>query len=152
MVRPQTPQLKLFIKYKKELIKKLGKKALYDDIITREATKILGNKYLGTFSQDTVPIKPGYAIMNVDTLDEDGSHWIGLYMTAKTIYIYDSYGRHSEKLLPILEKQINKKKLNSIDSCHLAEQFGYKSEICGHLSLAFLCVVKELGIRKALTI
>ena len=137
MVRTQTLQLKLFIEYKKELVMRLGKKALYDDVITREATKMLGDKYLGTFSQDTIRLdKPGYVVMNVDTVKQDGSHWVGLYITTKTVYIYDSYGRHSEKLLPLLEKQIDKKKLSSIDSCHLAEQFGYKSEIYGHLSLA----------------
>ena len=143
---------KEFLKYKKQIIKKVGKKGLYDNQILEEGKELFDKKFLGVFSQDTIPLhKKGYMIFNVDTHDEKGSHWIGCYSTDKCLYIYDSFGRHSERLLPILMNKLHKKKIHFKDSQHDAEQYG-DSQICGQLSLAWLCIVESMGIRKALKI
>lgn len=74
MPHPQTEQYKQFIKHKNHFIKKLGKKALFDNQLTEEGRALFGNKYLGTFSQNNIPFKTGYLIANVDTLGQPGSH------------------------------------------------------------------------------
>ena len=141
----------LFKKYKKQFISDLGKKALSDDQLDKLGKQMIGDKYIGTFAQDKLPMTSGYFIVNVDTskrINTDKAHWIGIYQTEKCMYVYDSYGRHTENVLPIIYRKTKKK---IVDSKHDPEQFKY-TELCGHLSMAFLCVVKELGIRKALTI
>ena len=77
-----------------------------------------------------------------------GSHWVAIYTTAKTFYIYDSFGRHTTNLLPILNHKLNTKKVKHHTELN---KFG-TTEICGQLCLAWLCVVKKYGIKKAMTI
>ena len=73
MSRPQTEQYKQFLKHKNHFIKKLGKKALFDNQLTIEGKALFGNKYLGTFSQNNIPLnKTGYLIANVDTVGMPG--------------------------------------------------------------------------------
>ena len=112
--------------------------------------KLFGKKYLGTFAQDELPSRSGYLIINGDTskkINTNRAHWIAIIQTPTTLYAYDSYGRLTENILKLIKK--TKKKI--VYSKHDAEQFGY-TEICGHLSLSWLCVAHDLGIRKALTI
>ena len=90
-------------------------------------------------------------ITNADTTNMPGSHWVAIYTTAKTFYIYDSFGRHTTNLLPILNHKLNTKKVKHHDSNYRPEQFG-TTEICGQLCLTWLCVVKKYGIQKATTI
>ena len=52
--------------------------------------------FKGVYSRDTLPLKrcTGLYILNEDTLDVDGSHWIAIHITPrgdKNIY-FDSYG------------------------------------------------------------
>lgn len=152
MQRPQTEQYKAFLNYKKELIQKLGTRGLYDDQLTKEGRELFGKRYLGTFSQDEVPLhKTGMMVVNVDTKSQKGSHWVAIYSTPKCLYVYDSFGRNTKRLLPILEKNMESKKIHHIDSNYLPEQFG-ASQICGVLALSWLCIVRDMGVRKALTI
>ena len=147
---------KLFRKYKKDIIKKLGRNATTDKQLTLVGKELFGKRYIGTFSQDTVSVgafgKTGMLIANTDTRDKNGKHWFSVYMTPKTIYIYDSYGRPSAKLLKILSKHAKDRKMNVIDSDTTDQEQKGNSEVCGQLCLAFLCVVRDLGIKKALLI
>ncbi len=146
---------KLFKKYKKQFITDFGKKALDDETLTELGRNIFGDKYIGTFAQDKYPMnKHGFAIVNKDTskkINTDDAHWVAIYSTRTRLYIYDSFGRHTSFVLPIIYEKAQKHNKKIYESKRDAEQFGY-SEICGHLATAWLCVVKELGVRKALTI
>ena len=144
---------KLFKKYAKGLIKKYGNKALTDLQVTDMAKLKLKGKYLGTFPQDKINLnKSGYMIINTDLDGKPGIHWVALYITKKTVYIYDSFARDNKTLLKILTNQINKKKLNVVNSDRSdAEQFG-DSEVCGVLSVAWLYVIKDIGIKNAIKI
>ena len=136
---------------KKKLISKLGNKGLYDDKIDKVGKELFGKSWNGCHASDKIVFKPGYQVINVDTSKMSGSHWLGIYETAKTVYIYDSFGRYSHIFLKKLSKKITHKNLKMRDSDYDAEQRG-NSEICGQGALAWLCVVKELGIKKAILI
>ena len=141
----------LFIKYKKKFIRNLGKGALDNFQLDKLGKQMLGKKYIGTFAQDELPSRSGYMIVNVDTskkINTPEAHWVGIYSTPKTLYVYDSYGRLTKNVLKIISTTTTKK---IIDSRHDAEQFGHTA-LCGHLAISWLCVASELGIRKALTI
>lgn len=140
----------LFLSYKKQFIKILGIKAITNHQINDICVKLF-RTWNGCNSQDTIIFKNGYQIINTSRESERGVHWVALYITGKTVYVYDSFGRPTKKLLKILTAQANQKKINIIDSEHDAEQFG-RTQICGLLCISWLLVVQKLGVRQALKI
>ncbi len=147
--------LKIFNKHKKRLIKSMGIKSTTDRQLNIIGNQLFGNQYLGTFSQDNLPfhkVKSNtFAIINTDTAGKSGVHWVALYFTSKTAYIWDSYGRSSRKLLPVFTKQLKTHKFKFIDSDPDADQ-SKKSEICGQISLAWMLTIKEVGIVNAMKV
>jgi hypothetical protein len=142
----------LFKKYKKKIIKELGRKALADDQINKLCKELFGSKWKGVFPQDRLKTASGYYIINTDSskhINSDSSHWVAIKMTKSTMYVYDSFGRTTRYVLPLIYANTKKK---IVESKHDAEQHGAHSELCGQLSIGFLCVVNDLGIKKALEI
>jgi hypothetical protein len=141
-----------FKKYKKKIICLLGNKSLYANQITKTCRELFGRKYIGTFPQDKIPIgHVGYMIINTDLEGQKGEHWVALVIERHTCYIFDSFARKAEHLLPILEKKLIKKHYVSIDAERKPEQFG-DSEICGQLCIAFLLTVDKYGIKKTIKV
>ena len=138
---------KLFLKYKKQFIKELGKSCLYDDQLKKMIPWVNG-----VYCQDEAVIKPGYYIINTDVSSGKGEHWIGCYQTKTRCYLYDSFSRTPKFLVPIFLKKLEKKGIKVLESdTSDKEQYG-QTEVCGHLCMAWLSVIKDLGIRKAMTI
>ena len=141
-----------FRKFKNLLIRKLGRKALFDSQIDHVGKQLFGSDWLGVHPQDKFVSKPGYQIINtVTSEDKIGEHWVALYIpnsTGKTIYVYDSFARPTSELLKVFSKKAYR--IRDSDRSD-AEQRG-KSEVCGVLSLAWLLCVKHYGIRAALKI
>ena len=139
-----------FLKYKKQLIRKLGSKGLYNDTIDDNCKRLFKSKWKGCVSHNKMSQSNGFQILNTASFkSKNGIHWVGICITPKTIYVYDSFGRDSDLILKSLNK--NKKKRKIIESNRDAEQFG-DSEICGQLCIAWLLCVKNFGVRKALQI
>ena len=144
---------KAFQKYKKQIIKKMGRAETTDAQLNQQGAKLFGKRYIGAYPQDKVPLgRTGYSIVNNDVSRGPGIHWVGVYLTPKTVYIFDSFARPSASLLKTLTKNAKGKKIKIIDSDKSdQEQFGSTS-ICGQLCLAWLCVAKKLGVRSAIKI
>ena len=141
---------KSFKKYKTKYIRKLGRKALSNIEIDEVATKLLGSKYKGSFAQnEKFPKLSGYYIINTDLKTGPGIHWISLIQTPKYAYIYDSFGRDTKKIAPYLVRYLHPRKI--VESKNDKEQKDAEV-ICGHLSLAWMAVAHELGIKAAILI
>lgn len=137
---------KIFNHYRDKLFKLLGRKALYDDEIEEIGSQLFRNKWGGCMLQSEVKPENGkYYIINT-SWKGNGVHWCGMFVSNNTVYVYDSFGRKTSKLLPHLRT-----KMKIVDSDYSAEQKG-NSEVCGVLSLAWLIVAKECGINIALHI
>jgi hypothetical protein len=156
--------MKVFNVHKKAMLKSMGHNITSSTILNDKGNQLFnnivanGNMYLGTFSQDNLPWhkiknkkKPIMAIINTDVANKPGVHWVALYITPKTIYIWDSYGRDTNKLLPVFAKQMKFYKIKSKDADPDKNQTN-TSKICGQLCLSFLSTVKQVGIRNALLI
>jgi hypothetical protein len=124
-----------------------------DTTMGRELEKVgkyyLGDDFVGIFPQDMVPnMKHGqYCIANVDTSDKGGSHWVAVKSNGgRHIICYDSFGRKSKKLLPILYKQFD---VTDVDDD--AEQ-AYREDNCGQRCLAFILVDYCLGEKYSMLI
>ena len=143
-----------FRKYKKHIISILGKDALQGTTLQDTGEKLFGSKFRGVFSQNEKTLdvsKTGYYIINTDIVGKPGIHWVALYTTAKTVYVFDSFGRKSARLLSHL---VSKARLNNkriIDTDHDRDQTN-NSNICGQLCVAWLMVVKSIGIRGAMLV
>jgi hypothetical protein len=140
----------LFRDYKKKFITIFGSKALTNHTINFICKKLFGKEWIGCYSYDEFPLKtPGYGIIN--TGKKIGIHWVSVYIKKNTVYVYDSFGRPTGQILSRFKRRLEKNKLIIVESDNDAEQRG-NSEVCGHLSISFLCVVKKLGIKKAILI
>jgi hypothetical protein len=126
--------------------KMIGKTTTTDDILTQAGKHMLDDAYAGTFAADEVPEKPfTYAIVNLDRRTEGGSHWIALAQVEKGTYmVYDSFGRHTGKIIPSLQ-------LKTIDTEHDAEQ-SVSQKNCGARCLAWLLLFDSFGPEAAQTI
>lgn len=144
---------KLFRKYKTQYITKLGRHALDNMEIDTFAKSKFGTRYKGSFAQDEkFELKSGFYIINTDIKTGPGIHWISLVLTPKTAFIYDSFARASKDLVPHLVKRLTKAKRKIVCSDRSDREQRDSEIVCGHLSLAFLTVAKELGIRAAIKI
>ena len=143
---------KVFQIYKKQLITKLGTDVTTNHQLEKLGYKILGTRFKGVYSQDEFPFsKSGYFIVNNHKSSQPGEHWVAIYQTTHTIYIFDSFGRKSNKLLPMLYKNAKAYGKKVIDSDYDVDQ-KISTSICGPLSLAWLLTVKYVGIKNALKI
>jgi hypothetical protein len=105
-------------KYAEFLYNKILKKIVYP-MVSNKTTyltelkdagiKLLGSKFKGVYASDRIPILDNneYSIINVDKSGMNGSHWLSIAKYNNKIYLYDSFGRDDEKILPSLKKSKN---------------------------------------------
>ena len=150
--RSESYLLKKFKQSTKDHIAKLGNTPLDNFTLDSFGKLLISPRYLGTYGQNNAPLnRTGSCIINTDLAHQPGTHWVALYITPNTIYIYDSFGRASHKLLKILTRQAKKLNKKIVDSEYDTEQMT-DSVICGHLCLAWLGIVRDYGIKNALKI
>jgi len=145
-----------FRTYKDALIRIYGRGPLDSDMIEQFGIEAFGASWRGVSGQERVrtPMKAGYRILNTSrTANSPGVHWLGVYTTsAGRTYTYDSFARSGAKMLSELNGRRKKESGAFVDSDRKdAEQRG-ASAVCGHLSLAWLLVVRDLGVRSAILI
>ncbi len=141
-----------FFEIKKDLVKIVGDGPMYDTQLTKIGKDLFEREYLGTFSQDKIPVeKKGFCIINVDTSKQDGTHWVALVFKGNKCYVYDSFGRNVKRLLPILRKKLENHHIIEIATDPHPEQYG-NTKICGQLCLCFLFCVKKYGINRVVKI
>ena len=130
----------------------IGGSTTYGNLLNEKGHLLFGDRFLGVFAADQLPkvkdIKVGEMyIANLDDSDESGSHWIGVYRGSrenpknKKLYVYDSFGRKSSKIIPSLKKTLSKG-VKIQDSEYDAEQ--KESEYsCGLRSMTALYMFDE---------
>ena len=105
------------------------------------------SRFIGVYPVDRVPSKKmsigQYAIVNLDKHNEPGTHWIGIVKHNENEYIiYDSFGRKSTKIIPILVKQLGKTNIEDTD--YDAEQKVTEYN-CGQRVLAAFHLYQKYG-------
>jgi hypothetical protein len=133
----------------------LKNKVTDDAQLKRVGSKLLGSHFLSAYSYDKVPWRrvkdKSSFIINVDHSSKKGSHWVAVYYENRVCYIYDSFGRKSNKLLKPFLTILKKQGYRYKDSDHDQEQAN-AADTCGQFSLAWLYIVQTRGIQRALTI
>ena len=128
----------------------VGNKALFDDTLKTLGRDLLGKKFAGVYPVDLIKFPPGkkYMIFNTDISTMSGEHWMALVKEKNMYYVYDSFGRSTQEIAPILFKQAMKR---IVDADQDAEQ-GIEEENCGQRSLSFLFVWDQFGKKLAMKI
>ena len=136
--------------YKKKLheIEKyhVGDKTTYLGELAGAGKKLLGVKFKGVYPSDKIPRLNDlscYCILNLDSSEEPGSHWIALAKNTEKNHtmVYDSFGRHHMKIIPNLLYSGNGR---VVDTQRDAEQ-DPKETNCGARCLAWLCIYDKWG-------
>ncbi len=143
---------KIFLSFYKQIVNLMGDKSTGNKQLDMWGKKLFGDKYLGTFPQDKLPQKlmdkkSYFSIINVDTTGLPGTHWVAVagLPNSNKIMVYDSFGRATKKLLPVIAKQAKKK---IIDTDYDAEQKKIQKS-CGQYSLAWLMFFDKHGAKNA---
>lgn len=126
----------------KKIVKQLGSGATYTSQLTKYCKKLFGSKYKGTYSSDKLPTltsKHPYAIVNVDTSSQPGSHWVGCCYTPRGMLIYDSFGRKTRHLMKNIYK-----KYTTIDTDYDPEQRDSEKN-CGSRCISWLIMCDKYG-------
>lgn len=122
-----------------------GDKTTYLTELNGVGRKMLGVKFKGVFPADKIPklhdLSP-YAILNLDTSKEPGSHWVAIAKNGNSTYIYDSFGRTNIKIIPNLRYSGNGR---IIDTDRDAEQDILQTD-CGARCIAWLVFLDKWGI------
>ncbi len=118
---------------------------------------LFGAKFLGSFPQDALPSaifkkdnKKRYAIINVDTTGMPGTHWVAIagLPNSNKIMVFDSFGRATKDLLPIIHQQVKKSGSSFSDTDYDAEQKKIQKS-CGQYSLSWLLFFDKYGHENA---
>lgn len=142
----------IFMKYKDEIIKEYGSDALDTEQCNRIGKKYLKSRWGGCLPWDKVHLAPNkYYVVNTSSerAGGPGIHWMGLVITNKNAYLWDSYDRSVKRLLPQLIRSMRKHGFKLKETDHPMDQIGQTSQTCGHQSLAFLLTVRDVGIERA---
>jgi hypothetical protein len=136
---------------KKIIVPLTGDKTTFLDELNGVGHKLLGVKFKGVFPADKIPrlndLKK-YAILNLDTSKEPGSHWVSIAKDGKETYLYDSFGRSHTKIIKGLQYSGNGRIVNTdLD----AEQDVLETN-CGARCLAWLVLFDNWGADVAILI
>ena len=145
---------KRFLKYKKIIIQNVGNKAMSDLKINQICSKLFPDNWGGCYAVDDLPIKSykntHYFIINTDISSKPGKHWCSVIIYKNICYIWDSFSRNLSKILPILTNRLKKIHIHIIDSNQDGANQRGDSQVCGQLSIAWLCVFNKYGQQSCL--
>lgn len=137
----------LFLKYKRQIENSIGKQSTALGQLDEIGHFLFANKWAGVYTADESPNFTGgrkYAIFNLDKKGEPGSHWVAVVKkSAKSIIIWDSFGRQAQEILPELTN-----KYSIIEPDRDTDQRIDEND-CGQNSLSFLMLYDRQGWRYA---
>lgn len=137
--------------YKNALIAEVGRDAMYDDTINAIGKREFGRRWGGTYASDALPALKAnrFYIVNTDVSAGPGVHWIGLYVSpAKVSHLYDSFARPAKNVSRRTVGGVAGQGLALEEANGVGDQRG-DSGVCGQLTLAWLQLVRDRGIRAA---
>ncbi len=129
-----------------QITKNHGKGETYGNFLKKVGQQMFGNKFVGVYPSNRIPKlkSKSYCIVNLDKSHHKGSHWVGMIKDKSVVYVYDSFGRKTYKILPNLKKQFN----NIQDTEYDAEQKESEHN-CGQRCLAFIYIYDNFGWKAA---
>jgi len=96
--------------------------------------------FCGTFPCDLLPSPKPYSsfVVNTDTSDYGGEHWIAIYIAQSNWYFFDSFGRTIDQFPDSFKKYMKKASKNFNVRTSSQPLQSYKSDSCGYWCAYFL--------------
>jgi NDP-sugar pyrophosphorylase family protein len=137
----------IYNKILKDIELLVGNDVTYLSDLEKIGKKLFGVKFKGVYPSNHIPklndLSP-YAILNLDTSQQSGSHWIAIAKNKNKneTLIFDSFGRNGRTIIKSLYYSGNGRIINSDlkDSEQTVDQ-----DNCGAKSICFLVVVEKFG-------
>lgn len=134
----------------------MGNTTTWGLTLDRVCRVLFDKKFYGVYPSDKIPKlnrKKPYAIVNLDTSKQNGSHWVALAKVGNAYIVYDSFGRSHTKILPNFKpKRLTSLiDFNVIDTEDDAEQHPIQLD-CGQRCIAWLLTLHYYGVQNALKI
>lgn len=115
--------------------------------------KMFKGEWVPALCQRTYPLtlhgKRSFSIVNNDS--GKGEHWLAVYRTPKTLYVYDTFGRAPGIIVPVLRDRAKKNGIGYKANDRDAEQTD-SQEDCGARCFAWLECVQRFGAASAMKI
>ena len=123
---------------------KVGKQITFSNVLDDIGKKMFNESFKGVYPVDKIPEmnEGNVCIINVDTSNLPGSHWIGCGVHNNRLYVYDSFGRSQDKLKNMYSSL--KKEYKITEPENDPEQ-SIQENNCGQRSLSWIFVFKVLG-------
>ena len=136
------------------MIRRLGRGHTTTTQLNRVGKQLFRDAWAGAHAVDVKPKLPStatkYMILNLDRTGKPGSHWVAVIIKGATAYIFDSFARSSNKLIPTWLRN-TRHRYKHIDAQHDKRTNQAKqSDICGQLSLAWMLYARARGISSAM--
>ena len=127
----------------------LGNKETSNVQLDNICFKLFGSQFVGTFPSDkisTLTKKKNMCILNLDSSDQSGSHWISCVLENGIVYVYDSFDRPSSKIIPSLFKKY--KTVKNTDRTLVSKPIRQKDyqDTCGQRCISALIIYKTNGL------
>ena len=143
----------LFRAYRDQLIKRLGRGPLTSDIIDNIGAREFGALWGGVERQGHRLLPARYYILNTAWSPRSpGEHWMGVYTDLSgRPHIYDSFARSGSSML-WKTARANHWVPGYVKNSDRTDAEQRSGSLCGHLSLAWLLTLRDMGPHAALTI
>ena len=142
--------MKIYNKYLKQVERILGKGETSSYELNKLCSRLFGNRFAGVYACNQIPKLNNIidmCILNTDPSYMSGEHWVSVIFKDGVIYVYDSFGRKTKKILPSLFKHYKYIKETEDDT----EQKKIQSN-CGQRCVASLLVYENYGLKDFLKI
>lgn len=117
------------------------------DLLGRQ---FIGPKFIGVFAVDSKinlgKLKTAYFIINNEKIGKPGQHWLSVVKSNNNLYIHDTFGRPSKKLLKIFYDKMYGEGYSIKDTDNDKDQQPYQMD-CGIRSVASLLIAKKHGVK-----
>jgi NDP-sugar pyrophosphorylase family protein len=137
----------MYNKILKDIISLVGDDVTYLSELEKVGKKLFGVKFKGVFPSNHIPklndLSP-YAILNLDTSKQSGSHWIAIakHPHKNETLIYDGFARKGRTIIKSLYYSGNGR---IIDSDLKDSEQTVSENSCGARAITFLMVLDKFG-------
>jgi hypothetical protein len=140
-----------FCAYRDELVRRLGRGPLDSDEIDRVGRREFGPRWGGVGRQGH-RLRPGlfFVVNTAWSMRSPGSHWMAVYSDlGGRHHVYDSFARSGRAML---WKTMRANRWSEVLDSDRSDAEQRAGSLCGHMALAWLLTLRDLGVDAAMTI
>jgi hypothetical protein len=144
---------KIFDDTRSKLVHEFGDGPMSDADVNKVGHRLFGKKWAGVGSADAhfKPVHDRYFVLNTGHANSKGAHWVAGYRSPRgQVYAFDSFGRGTPVVLPGIARRTPQEGHGIVVDANREQVQEDGTDVCGHLSLAWLNAVHRAGLMPTL--